>query len=70
MRWIKGLILAVILLVVLLVGILFAVNNQQTIALNLIWAELPPCHSRSGCCYVNFRRYLRHACHARCLRTP
>ncbi|MDR5898582.1 LapA family protein [Halomonas vilamensis] len=42
MRWIKGLILAVILLVVLLVGILFAVNNQQTIGLNLIWIELPP----------------------------
>lgn len=42
MRWIKGLILAVILLVVLLVGILFAVNNQQTIGLNLIWLELPP----------------------------
>ncbi|WP_404377270.1 lipopolysaccharide assembly protein LapA domain-containing protein [Vreelandella aquamarina] len=41
MRWIKGLILAVILLVVLLVGILFAVNNQQAIGLNLIWAELP-----------------------------
>ena len=41
MRWIKGLILAVILLVVMLVGILFAVNNQQAIALNLIWAELP-----------------------------
>ena len=41
MRWIKGLILAVILLVVVLVGILFAVNNQQAIALNLIWAELP-----------------------------
>ena len=35
MRWIKGLILAVILLVVMLVGILFAVNNQQAIALNL-----------------------------------
>ncbi|HBP79179.1 MAG TPA: DUF1049 domain-containing protein, partial [Halomonas sp.] len=33
MRWIKGLILAVILLVVMLVGILFAVNNQQAIAL-------------------------------------
>lgn len=42
MRWIKGLILAVILLIVVLVGILFAVNNQQTIALNLIWLELPP----------------------------
>ncbi|MYL23891.1 lipopolysaccharide assembly protein LapA domain-containing protein [Vreelandella massiliensis] len=42
MRWIKGLILAIILLVVLLVGILFAVNNQQTIGLNLIWVELPP----------------------------
>ena len=41
MRWIKGLILADILLVVMLVGILFAVNNQQAIALNLIWAELP-----------------------------
>ncbi|MCB8888575.1 MULTISPECIES: lipopolysaccharide assembly protein LapA domain-containing protein [Halomonadaceae] len=42
MRWIKGLLLAIILLVVLLVGILFAVNNQQTVALNLIWTELPP----------------------------
>lgn len=42
MRWIKGLILAVILLAVLLVGILFAVNNQQSIGLNLIWLELPP----------------------------
>ncbi|MCS2608987.1 LapA family protein [Halomonas dongshanensis] len=41
MRWIKGLVLAIILLVVLLVGILFAVNNQQAIALNLIWVELP-----------------------------
>ncbi|CAM4024299.1 LapA family protein [Vreelandella rituensis] len=42
MRWIKGLILAVILLLVILTGILFAVNNQQTIGLNLIWVELPP----------------------------
>ncbi|WP_346797631.1 LapA family protein [Halomonas sp. Bachu 37] len=42
MRWIKGLILAIILLFVLLIGILFAVNNQQTVALNLIWVELPP----------------------------
>ncbi|MWJ27767.1 DUF1049 domain-containing protein [Halomonas sp. ZH2S] len=42
MRWIKGLFLAVILLVVILTGILFAVNNQQTIGLNLIWVELPP----------------------------
>ncbi|HIX61512.1 MAG TPA: LapA family protein [Candidatus Halomonas stercoripullorum] len=41
MRWLKGLILAVILLAVLLVGILFAVNNQQTVPLNLIWLELP-----------------------------
>lgn len=48
MRWIKGLILAVILLVVMLVGILFAVNNQQAIALNLIWAELLPYHSPYG----------------------
>ncbi|QOR39247.1 LapA family protein [Billgrantia diversa] len=42
MRWLKGLILAIILLAVLLVGILFAVNNQQTVPLNLIWMELPP----------------------------
>ena len=42
MRWLKGLILAIILLGVLLVGILFAVNNQQTVPLNLIWVELPP----------------------------
>ncbi|GHE22093.1 lipopolysaccharide assembly protein LapA domain-containing protein [Halomonas urumqiensis] len=41
MRWLKGLILAIILLAVLLVGILFAVNNQQTLPLNLIWIELP-----------------------------
>jgi lipopolysaccharide assembly protein A len=41
MRWLKGLILAIILLAVLLVGILFAVNNQQTLPLNLIWLELP-----------------------------
>lgn len=41
MRWLKGLILAIILLVVLLVGILFAVNNQQTLPLDLIWIELP-----------------------------
>ncbi|MCG6656280.1 LapA family protein [Halomonas campisalis] len=42
MRWLKGLILAIILLGVLLVGILFAVNNQHTVPLNLIWVELPP----------------------------
>lgn len=42
MRWLKGVILAIILLMVLLVGILFAVNNQQAISLNLIWVELPP----------------------------
>ncbi|MCE8002399.1 MULTISPECIES: LapA family protein [Halomonadaceae] len=41
MRWLKGLIVAIILLAVLLVGILFAVNNQQTVPLNLIWLELP-----------------------------
>lgn len=42
MRWLKGLILAIILLAVLLIGILFAVNNQQAMPLNLIWIELPP----------------------------
>ncbi|KXS37301.1 MULTISPECIES: lipopolysaccharide assembly protein LapA domain-containing protein [Modicisalibacter] len=41
MRWLKGLLLAIILLVVLLLGILFAVNNQQAVPLNLIWVELP-----------------------------
>lgn len=41
MRWLKGVILAIILLAVLLVGILFAVNNQQPMPLNLIWIELP-----------------------------
>lgn len=41
MRWLKGLLLAVILLVVLLLGILFAVNNQQALPLNLIWVDLP-----------------------------
>lgn len=42
MRWLKGLLLAIILLLVLLLGILFAVNNQQALPLNLIWTELPP----------------------------
>lgn len=42
MRWLKGLILAIILLAVLLVGILFAVNNREALPLNLIWIELPP----------------------------
>ncbi|MDR5902190.1 MULTISPECIES: LapA family protein [Halomonas] len=42
MRWLKGLILAIILLAVLLVGILFAVNNSEALPLNLIWLELPP----------------------------
>ncbi|MBF7052128.1 LapA family protein [Halomonas sp. KAO] len=42
MRWLKGLILAIILLAVLLVGILFAVNNREALPLNLIWFELPP----------------------------
>lgn len=41
MRWLKGLILALILLAVLLVGILFAVNNREALPLNLIWIELP-----------------------------
>lgn len=42
MRWFKGVVLAIILLVVLLLGILFAVNNQQAMPLDLIWIELPP----------------------------
>lgn len=42
MRWFKGVVLAIVLLVVLLLGILFAVNNQQAIPLDLIWIELPP----------------------------
>ncbi|NWN82524.1 MAG: LapA family protein [Halomonas sp.] len=41
MRWLKGLILAIILLAVLLVGILFAVNNREALPLDLIWIELP-----------------------------
>ncbi|MGQ7247132.1 LapA family protein [Halomonas sp. V046] len=41
MRWLKGLILAIILLAVLIIGILFATNNQQALPLNLIWVELP-----------------------------
>ena len=42
MRWFKGVVLAILLLVVLLLGILFAVNNQQAMPLDLIWVELPP----------------------------
>ncbi|KAA0020924.1 LapA family protein [Salinicola corii] len=41
MRWLKGVILAIILIVVLLLGILFAVNNQQPLPLDLIWVQLP-----------------------------
>lgn len=41
MRWLKGVILALILIIVLLLGILFAVNNQQSLPLDLIWIELP-----------------------------
>ncbi|WP_148254870.1 LapA family protein [Aidingimonas lacisalsi] len=41
MRWLKGVILAVILVAVLLIGILFAVNNREAVPLNLIWVELP-----------------------------
>ncbi|MBN8410978.1 LapA family protein [Halomonas denitrificans] len=41
MRWLKGLIMAIILLAVLIIGILFATNNQQALPLNLIWFELP-----------------------------
>ena len=37
MRWLKGVFLGIILLLVLLVGILFAVKNQQAVPLNLIW---------------------------------
>jgi len=42
MRWLKGVILAIILIIVLLLGILFAVNNQQPLPLDLIWVQLPP----------------------------
>lgn len=42
MRWLKGLLLGIVLIVLLLMGILFAVNNQQALPLNLIWVELPP----------------------------
>lgn len=41
MRWLKGVILAIVTLVVLLLGILFAVRNQQAVPLDIIWAELP-----------------------------
>ncbi|WP_438764293.1 lipopolysaccharide assembly protein LapA domain-containing protein [Kushneria sp. TE3] len=42
MRWLKGVVLAVVTLIVLLLGMLFAVRNQQTVPLDVIWAELPP----------------------------
>ncbi|MCM2971185.1 lipopolysaccharide assembly protein LapA domain-containing protein [Larsenimonas suaedae] len=42
MRWIKGVILAIIALIVLIFGILFAVRNQAAIPLDIIWAKLPP----------------------------
>ncbi|GHC14809.1 hypothetical protein GCM10010082_01330 [Kushneria pakistanensis] len=41
MRWLKGVVLAVVTLIVLLLGMLFAVRNQQTVPLDVIWAELP-----------------------------
>lgn len=42
MRWLKSLILAIILIIVILMGILFAINNQEPLPLDLIWVELPP----------------------------
>lgn len=41
MRWLKGIFLALIMLIVVLFGILFAVRNQHVIPLDLIWVELP-----------------------------
>lgn len=41
MRWLKGFFLALIMLIVVLFGILFAVRNQHVIPLDLIWIELP-----------------------------
>lgn len=41
MRWLKGIFLALIMLVVVLFGILFAIRNQHVIPLDLVWIELP-----------------------------
>ncbi|WP_106478336.1 lipopolysaccharide assembly protein LapA domain-containing protein [Phytohalomonas tamaricis] len=41
MRWLKGVLLAIVTLVVLLLGILFAIRNQQAVPLDVIWTELP-----------------------------
>lgn len=41
MRWLKGLVMAVIVIIVALIGILFAVRNQQAVPLDIIWAKLP-----------------------------
>lgn len=41
MRWLKGLFFAIVAIIVLLVGILFVIRNQNTIPLDLIWFKLP-----------------------------
>ncbi|RKR02461.1 putative membrane protein [Kushneria sinocarnis] len=42
MRWLKGIVLAVVTLILLIMGMLFAVRNQQTVPLDVVWAQLPP----------------------------
>ncbi|MFC0269718.1 lipopolysaccharide assembly protein LapA domain-containing protein [Kushneria aurantia] len=42
MRWLKGVVVAVLTLIMLILGMLFAVRNQQTVPLDIIWAQLPP----------------------------
>ncbi|MCM2130898.1 lipopolysaccharide assembly protein LapA domain-containing protein [Larsenimonas rhizosphaerae] len=42
MRWIKGVIMAIVALVVIVLGILFAVRNQASVPLDIIWTSLPP----------------------------
>lgn len=41
MRWLKGIVATVFALILLVLGMLFAVRNQQTVPLDIIWAELP-----------------------------
>ena len=42
MRWIKGLVLIVIVFLILLVGVLFTIHNTQQVAIDLVVVQLPP----------------------------
>lgn len=42
MRWFKRLVLGFIALILVVVGMLFALHNQYQVPLDLLWVSLPP----------------------------